>query len=131
MIKILLVEDDFGVRDNLKDFLEFFFDDLEIEQAINGIEGIKRVEETRYNILITDQMMPDMKGSEFISTIIEKLRRDNTWIYIYSGQLMNELHSELKGFEEVRVIDKLTNPIFFKELVEEYRSSQVVINPGT
>ncbi len=125
MIRILLVEDDFGVRDNLKDFLEFFFDDLEIEQAINGVEGIKLVREKKYDILITDQMMPDMKGSEFIERTIDKLRQDNTWIYIYSGQLMNELHKELNDFQEVRVIDKLTNPIFFKELVEEYRQSQM------
>ncbi len=125
MIRILLVEDDFGVRDNLKDFLEFFFDDLEIEQAINGVEGIKLVREKTYDILITDQMMPDMKGSEFIEHTIDKLRQDNTWIYIYSGQLMNELHKELNDFQEVRVIDKLTNPIFFKELVEEYRQSQM------
>ncbi len=125
MIRILLVEDDFGVRDNLKDFLEFFFDDLEIEQAINGVEGIKLVREKKYDILITDQMMPDMKGSEFIERTIDKLRKDNTWIYIYSGQLMNELHKELSDFQEVRVIDKLTNPIFFKELVEEYRQSQM------
>lgn len=125
MIRILLVEDDFGVRDNLKDFLEFFFDDLEIEQAINGVEGIKCVQEKKYDILITDQMMPDMKGSAFIESTIDKLRADNTWIYIYSGQLMNELHKELNGFHEVRVIDKLTNPIFFKEIVDEYRQNQM------
>ena len=123
MIRILLAEDDFGVRDTLKDFLEFFYDDLEIVQAINGKEAIDLVQRTKFDILITDQMMPDMKGSEFIQRTIEKLREDGTWIYVYSGQLMDELSFSLKEYGEVKIIDKFTNPMFFKEIIEEYRGA--------
>ena len=124
MTRILLAEDDFGVRDTLKDFLEFFYEDLEIVQAINGKEAIDLVSASAFDILITDQMMPDMKGSEFIAKTIDKLRADGTWIYVYSGQLMDELSFSLKEYGEVKIIDKFTNPMFFKEIIEEYRKAK-------
>lgn len=125
MIKVLLVEDNFSVRDTLKDFLEFFFEDLEIIQAKNGREGVDIVMENKIDILISDQMMPDMKGSEFIRKVIDKLKADSTIIYIYSGQLMDELSVELKGYGEVNIIDKFTNPMFFKEIIEDYKNRKM------
>lgn len=124
MIKILIVEDNFGVRDTLKDFLEFYYTDLNIILAANATEGLKVVNAHEVNILITDQMMPDMKGSEFIKEALPKLKKDKTWIYVYSGQLMEELAVELKGYEEINIIDKFTNPLFFKDIVDQYKLAQ-------
>lgn len=122
MIKILLVDDVFSVRDTMKDFLEFFVEEIHIDQARNGTEGLELVKNNRYDILISDQMMPDMKGSEFISKCIEKLREDKTEIYIYSGQLMEELTVELADYGDVKIIDKFTSPMFFKDILEQYNS---------
>jgi DNA-binding NarL/FixJ family response regulator len=124
MIKILIAEDDFGVRDTLKDFLEFFYSDVEIDQAINGQQAIDMVKDTRYDILISDQMMPDMTGIEFIQASIKKLRDDGTWVYVYSGQLLEELTVKLEGLNEVKIIDKFTNPMFFKEIIDNYKAAK-------
>ena len=124
MIKILLVDDDFAVRDTMNDFLEFFVDKLQIDQAKDGREALSIIETNSYHILITDQMMPDMKGSELIAEAIKKLREDKTEIYIYSGQLMDELTIELADHGEVKIIDKFTNPMFFKDIIEEYKSKR-------
>ncbi|WP_422004783.1 response regulator [Roseivirga pacifica] len=121
MIKVLIVDDDFGVRDTLKDFLEFFYEDIDVQLAKNGSEATTLVNNESFQILISDQMMPDMKGSEFINNTIEKLREDQTWIYIYSGQLMDELSVNLKEYKEVQIIDKFTNPMFFKEIIDKYK----------
>ncbi|MCO6360601.1 response regulator receiver domain-containing protein [Roseivirga pacifica] len=121
MIKVLIVDDDFGVRDTLKDFLEFFYEDIDVQLAKNGSEATALVNNESFQILISDQMMPDMKGSEFINNTIEKLREDQTWIYIYSGQLMDELSVNLKEYKEVQIIDKFTNPMFFKEIIDKYK----------
>ena len=106
----------------MKDFLEFFVEDIQIDQAKNGTEALELINQNKYNILISDQMMPDMKGSEFIAQSISKLREDGTEIYIYSGQLMDELTVELKEYGDVKIIDKFTSPMFFKEIIEEYNS---------
>ena len=124
MIKILLVDDDFAVRDTMNDFLEFFVDKLQIDQAKDGREALSIIESNSYHILITDQMMPDMKGSELIAEAIKKLREDKTELYIYSGQLMDELTIELADYGEVKIIDKFTNPMFFKDIIEEYKSKR-------
>lgn len=122
MVKILLVDDVFSVRDTMKDFLEFFVEEIHIDQARNGSEGLSLVKNNSYNILISDQMMPDMKGSEFIGKCIDKLREDKTEIYIYSGQLMEELTVELAEYGDVKIIDKFTSPMFFKDIIEQYNS---------
>jgi DNA-binding NarL/FixJ family response regulator len=124
MIKILIAEDDFGVRDTLKDFLEFFYSDVEIDQAINGQQAIDKVKASRYDILISDQMMPDMTGIDFIQASIKKLREDGTWVYVYSGQLLEELTVKLEGLNEVKIIDKFTNPMFFKEIIDNYKATK-------
>lgn len=124
MINLLLVDDNFSVRDTLKDFLEFFYTDLKIYMAKNGKEAIDQVEQNKMDIVISDQMMPDMKGSEFLGEVIEKLREDKSWIYIYSGQLEEELSVELKDYGEVKVIDKFTNPMFFKEIIDDYKTAK-------
>lgn len=121
MINLLIVDDVFSVRDTMKDFLEFFVEDIKIDQARNGSEALRLVQNNKYNILISDQMMPDMKGSEFIAHCIEKLREDGTEIYIYSGQLMDELSVELAQYGEIKVIDKFTSPMFFKDILENYK----------
>jgi CheY-like chemotaxis protein len=124
MIKILLVDDDFSVRDTMKDFLEFFVDEIKIDLARHGAEGLAMLKKDRYDILISDQMMPDMKGSEFIAKAIDKLREDKTEIYIYSGQLLGELTVQLADYGEVQIIDKFTSPMFFKDIIEQYRLKQ-------
>ena len=123
MINLLLVDDNFAVRDTLKDFLEFFYNDLNIYMAMNGREAIEQVKDHKMDIVISDQMMPDMKGSDFLAQVIEKLRKDKAWIYIYSGQLADELTIDLKDYGEVKVIDKFTNPMFFKDIIEEYKTA--------
>uniref|UniRef100_UPI00404723B5 response regulator n=1 Tax=Roseivirga sp. TaxID=1964215 RepID=UPI00404723B5 len=123
MMKILIAEDDFGVRDTLKDFLEFFYQGIQIDLAVNGQQAIDMVNADRYDILITDQMMPDMTGIDFIQASIEKLRSDGTWVYVYSGQLLEELTVKLEGLNEVKIIDKFTNPMFFKEIIDSYKAA--------
>lgn len=122
-MKILIAEDDFGVRDTLKDFLEFFYQGIQIDLAVNGQQAIDMVNADRYDILITDQMMPDMTGIDFIQASIEKLRSDGTWVYVYSGQLLEELTVKLEGLNEVKIIDKFTNPMFFKEIIDSYKAA--------
>ena len=121
MIRILIVEDDFAVRDTLKDFIEFMYDDVEVVEASNGMSANDLIDKERYDIMITDQMMPDIKGSDLIARNIEKLQSEGTWVYVYSGQMEEELREKLAPFSQVKVIDKFTNPMFFKEIIDAYK----------
>lgn len=66
MAKILLVDDDLQFQQMLKQYLER--SGLEVVTAENGAEAIKIFEKNRFDLVITDIIMPEKEGVE---TIIE------------------------------------------------------------
>ena len=66
-LKILYVEDDEDIREEMEIFLSLNFSELIV--ASNGAEGIEKYREHRPELIITDVMMPVMDGLEMIQNI--------------------------------------------------------------
>ena len=66
-LKLLIVEDDLTLQQQLKLFFSRFFGN--VETANNGIEGWLKYEEKSYDLIITDLTMPVMDGIEFSKKI--------------------------------------------------------------
>lgn len=62
-IKVLLIDDEIDLSQNLCDFLEDY--DFEVSTACNGEVGLSRVKEICPDIVIVDLNMPVMDGYEF------------------------------------------------------------------
>lgn len=62
--KLLLIEDMKGVRDSLRVILKLA--GHQVEEAVNGKEGLKMMELTSYDLVITDILMPEKDGTEVI-----------------------------------------------------------------
>jgi len=60
MAKILVVDDEQNMRTGLKDNLEFEGYDVEI--ANDGEQGLKKILENSYNLIILDVMMQKKSG---------------------------------------------------------------------
>jgi PAS domain S-box-containing protein len=60
--KVLIVEDVPENRAMLVDFLKCF--DFEIEEAVDGLEGVSRAQAARPDVILMDNMMPVMDGLE-------------------------------------------------------------------
>ncbi len=58
--KILVIEDNFEVRDNLVELLEL--DGYQVSQAENGRQGIKMAHEQDPDLILCDIMMPELDG---------------------------------------------------------------------
>ena len=58
--RILVVDDEDNLRDVLVEVLKR--DGHEVDSATDGAEGLRRVEETRYDLVITDLRMPGVEG---------------------------------------------------------------------
>lgn len=64
--KILLVEDDIDIQDNLKAFLEM--ENFEVESVANGKQAIELIQkEGRPRLILLDLMMPIMNGYEMLA----------------------------------------------------------------
>jgi CheY-like chemotaxis protein len=64
MANILVIDDDATIQLVFSQFLTSL--GHEIMQAENGKEGMKLIEETRPDLVITDIMMPEMDGLEIL-----------------------------------------------------------------
>lgn len=64
--KVLLIEDDYELRELLTIILER--EGLFVEGAENGIEGVKKFRENPFDLVVTDIIMPEKEG---IETIVE------------------------------------------------------------
>lgn len=66
--KLLLVDDEFEIIDINRRYLEQA--GYEVSVAADGIEALKEVDENRFDLIISDIMMPKMDGYDFISEVL-------------------------------------------------------------
>lgn len=67
MNRILLVDDNLMVRKIIKNI--FKNEKYEIEEAEDGEEGLERLKKSKFDLVITDILMPKMEGLELIMHI--------------------------------------------------------------
>ena len=70
-IHILVVDDDDGIRNLLKDFL--FNNNYIVSTAENGDQAKKKLEYFKFDIIILDVMMPGKDGYELTKEIKKKI----------------------------------------------------------
>ena len=61
---ILLIEDEARLRDNLQTLLQS--EGYRITTAQNGTEGIKRLRQEAFDLVITDLVMPEVDGFQVL-----------------------------------------------------------------
>ncbi|WP_373479337.1 PleD family two-component system response regulator [Geminocystis sp.] len=62
MIKILVVDDNHTPREVICEALKQF--NIQVKEAVNGVEATKILEAEQFNLVITDVVMPEMNGYE-------------------------------------------------------------------
>lgn len=74
-IKIIIIDDDLGIVESLKSFLE---DKYYVEGFTDSKEGLKRLEEKNFDLLILDYYIDKLNGAD----IVKEIRKFNNNIYI-------------------------------------------------
>lgn len=75
-VNILYLEDSKSMQKMAKRILES--NGYSIDMASDGIEGIKKIKNKKYDLIISDYNMPNMNGYEFLS----EMRKDKNYKYI-------------------------------------------------
>ncbi|MDX9754976.1 MAG: SpoIIE family protein phosphatase [bacterium] len=102
--RILILDDEDEIRENLLDFLEFKgFDVLE---AGNGREGLHQLETCEPDLIISDLMMPDMGGLEFLKKLQKQERGIPVVIMTAFGTMQYAIEAMKSG-----AVDFLTKPL--------------------
>lgn len=117
-IKILLVEDELELRENIKDILEIH--DFEVVEADNGQVGLQLLEKHNPDIVISDVMMPIMDGFEFLKAVRKNEQYINLPFLFLTAKV--EKDDVRKGME-TGAEDYLTKPIQAKDLINAVNTS--------
>jgi len=81
IIKLLVIDDEEIVLKSCRRVLSS--DDLELDTAFSGEEGLKKVDEGKYDIVITDLMMPGIDGMEVLKRLIAE--RPEITVIMFTG----------------------------------------------
>ena len=112
MANILLVEDDPLVRETLSTAIRT--KGHSVVAASNGLEGLKHFEQGRFDLVITDIIMPDMEGIGMIMQLLSKA--PETKIIAISGGGRTGGHEFLTMAERLGAAAVMKKPIRLADL---------------
>ena len=69
MAKLLIIDDERGIRNTLKEILAD--EGYEVETAENGKQGLEMAQAKAYDLIFSDIKMPEMDGMEFLAKLME------------------------------------------------------------
>jgi len=108
MKKILIIEDNKEISENIKEYFEL--EDFQIDQAFAWDTGLEKGLSGNYDLILLDVMLPEINGFN----IAEKFRRKiETPIIMMTAK--DAIDDKLKGFE-VGVVDYIVKPFDLREL---------------
>lgn len=109
MYKLLIVDDEVGIRELVKKYA--VFEGYTVEEAEDGLSAIEKVKSDRFDIIIMDIMMPELDG---FSSVREIRKFSNIPVIMLSAR--GESYDKIHGFE-TGADDYVTKPFSPKELM--------------
>ena len=109
--RILIVDDDPFIRQACRQFLEA--DGHQCDEAATGIEALDAAVTERYDLLLLDINLPEMKGSEVVRHLIQCPPYPHLKVIVLSGLSVPE---EMAQLLLVGADDFVTKPVGFEQI---------------
>lgn len=117
-IKVLVADDDDIMRSMVTTVLEKY--DFDITQVDDGAKAVEKALAQKFDLIITDIMMPEIEGIEVISKIIDKWPKSK--IIAISSEGRTGFTSFLQIAETVGATASIQKPFAPDELLSTIRS---------
>jgi len=117
-IKVLCVEDEIDIRENLAGILES--EGFEVLQAEDGNRGLEVFLESQPDIIISDIMMPNSTGHDLLRAIRENQNISNNTIPFILLSALGQKEDILKGIN-LEASDYMVKPVDFDLLIAKIR----------
>lgn len=102
--RFLVVDDDATIVEIISRILEYEFDVVTVDRAANAEEALCLLNARQYDFLITDQVMPGMKGT----VLIREARRiyPSLQVILMSSYMDTRLRKEISDLCVISLISK-------------------------
>ena len=114
-MRILLVDDEVRLADGIRRGLEA--EGFAVDVAHDGVDGLWRARENRYDAVVLDLMMPGLSGWK----VVEALRSDGNWVPVLMHTAKDGEWDQVEAFE-TGADDYVTKPFSFAVLVARLRA---------
>jgi len=108
---ILIVDDEKGIRDSLKEYFELKYENTQIETSTDADDAFTKTSEKPYHLILLDIVMPGMNAFEFLKKVKEK--NQLVQVLMITG---NSTKDKVLNALENGADDYLTKPFEFKDL---------------
>lgn len=113
MSKILIIEDQEEIRENLTELLEL--SDFTVITAVNGKNGIETIYEEVPDIILCDVSMPIMNGYEVLKRVRSNSKTDDTPFVFISASAQD---ADIRAGKMAGADAYLTKPFSSQKLIE-------------
>jgi len=113
-MKILIVEDEIGISNFLKQGLEE--EGYEITLAFNGADGLDLAQTNNFDLILLDWMLPKLTGIE----VCKAIREENKQIPILFLTAKDTVQETIEGLKS-GANDYIKKPFSFEELLERIK----------
>ncbi|WP_339606348.1 response regulator [uncultured Roseivirga sp.] len=111
MKNVLIIDDHVDMRKTTADFLTLLVDNIEIDEAEDGDQALLLIEKKKYDLIISDQNMPTLSGTELASILSKSGKFKTDKFLIITGVEIENINvsSELKieVFDKAQLIEKV------------------------
>lgn len=119
MKKVLVIDDEQGIRDMLRFLLEG--QGYDVVTAEDGVQGLEKVKESAFDVIFLDVHMPNMGGEETLSAI-KKLRPAQPVVIFSSSS--DPTHAFEINAEKSGVVCCMYKPVEIDEIFEAMKRAQ-------
>jgi len=112
MVRVLLIEDNIEILENILELLEM--EGYKVITAVNGKEGLEKIFNSRPDLIICDILMPQVDGYEVLKEVGKYNSTNVIPLYLYAKSEKSDIRKGL----DLGADDYLTKPFEFEDLLQ-------------